>query len=252
MNDSNIFFEKDKEIIKEFNEKLIRGDKELKKHPHYIQQDLLPEPYMGNPDANVILLFANPGYGGKEKDDYNATKLKEKIFKNLTHANLDYPYYYLDPELYDSSSKSQPKFTEGAKWARRRMRELIDKIEPEELSQKVFTLQLHPYHSARFKKLNDSFKGYNYTMSLFEDAIERAEKKNALIVCARSYQHWNNEYKKIKKNPDLDMMEDLGDNFMKMLNPRTTYFSPKHFGKEQIGNDKFKKLIEYLKKPLQK
>lgn len=246
---SNIFFDGDKDIINKFNEKLkIKGADKLEDHDYYIHPDLLPEPYMGNPDANVILLFANPGFGGKEKDDYKATGLREKIFNNLTHSNLDHPYYYLNPELYDSTSKGQPKFTEGAKWARRRMSELFDKIKAEELSQKIFTLQLHPYHSARFKKLNDSFKGYNYTMSLFENAIERAEKKNALIVCARSYKHWNEEYKKIKKNQELDMMKDLGDNFMKMLYPRTTYFSPKHFGEEEIGNNNFNKLIEYLKK----
>ena len=86
----NIFFEADKDIINRFNEKLnVKGSDKLEDHDYYIHPDLLPEPYMGNPDANIILLFANPGFGGKELGDYKATELENAIFKNLTHENFE-------------------------------------------------------------------------------------------------------------------------------------------------------------------
>lgn len=238
------YFEEDKKIIDEFNLKLTN-------HPHFIHSDLMPEPYMGNPKANVVLLFANPGYGKNERTDYEIPGFKKAIENNLTHSNKKYPYYYLNPDFVHISSNGESKYTDGGKWVRQRMREIIEEVGEEALSQKIFTIQLHPYHSARFKPLKESFEGYEYTMSLFGNAIERAEKGNALIVCARSYKYWNEEYKKLKKNKDADLKKDLGKNFIKMLYPRTTYFTSKHFGEGEEGEKFFKKLMEYIKKPLQ-
>ena len=69
--ESDLFFEKDKQIIERFNLSLKQKPNiKLEDHDYYIHPDLLPEPYMGNLDANVILLFANPGYGKNEKADY--------------------------------------------------------------------------------------------------------------------------------------------------------------------------------------
>lgn len=250
--ESNIFLERDKKIIERFNLNLKQKlNIKLEDHDYYIHPDLLPEPYMGNPDANVILLFANPGYGKNERTDYGILGFKEAIINNLTHSKSKYPYYYLNPDFRHPSSNEELKYTDGGKWVRQRMGEIIDEIGAEALSQKIFTIQLHPYHSARFKPLKESFEGYEYAMSLFGNAIEKAEKGNALIVCARSYKYWNDEYKKLKKNHDADLKKGVGDNFIRMLYPRTTYFTPKHFGEGKEGEENFKLLIEYINKPLQ-
>ena len=130
------------------------------------------------------------------------------------------------------------------------MKELIDEIKLEELSKKIFTLQLHPYHSVKFKPVKENFVGYDYTMSKFKRAVERAKAGEALIICARSYKYWNKEYQNLDPTRNTDLKTQLNENFIEMLFPRTTYFTPKHFGKEEVGKENFKKLIEYLNKPV--
>lgn len=240
------YFEEDKKIIDEFNLK-------LENNPHFIHSDLMPEPYMGNPKANVILLFANPGYGANERIDYTIPKFKKAIENNLTHSNTEYPYYYLNPEFKHQPSNGKSKYTDGGKWIRDRTKVLSAelKIEDKELAKKIFTLQLHPYHSARFKNVKKPFKGYEYSMSLFSNAIERAKKGEALIICARSYKHWNAEYQKLnKKNEGKDLKKDLENNFIEMLHPRSVYFTTKNLGKDEEGNENFQKLVAKLKQPL--
>lgn len=226
--ESDLFFEKDKKIIERFNEK-------LENHPHYIYSDLLPEPYMGNPKANVILLFANPGYGKNERADYKIPGFQNAIINNLTHFNKEYPYYYLNPDFVHQSSDGKPKYTDGGKWVLDRTRELRKElnINEKELSEKIFTIQLHPYHSEKFKPVKEKFVGYQYTMSLFFDAVERALKEEALIVCARSYRYWNTEYQN-RYGENADLIKDLGTNFIKMQNPRSVYFTSKNLGEENF------------------
>ena len=59
--------------------------------------DILPEPFLGRPDAPVVLLNLNPGYSGDEErfhhlDDY----FRETALANLAHREQEYPFYFLD------------------------------------------------------------------------------------------------------------------------------------------------------------
>lgn len=249
----NIFLEKDKKIIEQFNLRLKqKPNLKLEDHDYYIHPDLLPEPYMGNPDANVVLLFANPGYGKNERTDYSISGFKDAIIKNLTHSKSDYPYYYLNPDFIHPPTNGKPNYSDGGKWVRQRMKEILIKIDEKELTKKIFTIQLHPYHSAKFKPVTEKFVGHEYTMSKFKNAVERAKDRKALIICARSYKHWNKEFQNLDPINNTDLKTQLNGNFIEMLFPRTTYFTPKHFGKGEIGNKNFETLLEYLKGTLPK
>lgn len=245
--ESDLYTKDDRNNIEVFNSKLGR-------HPKYIDLDLLPEPYMGNPKAKIILLFANPGYGSNETKEYDEIpRFKETIIKNLTHSNEDYPYYYLNPNFTRKSLKGETIFTDGGKWILDKTKKLRkdSELTLEEFSTKIFTLQLHPYHSAEFKPLNKPYKGYEYTMQLFSKIIDRAIKGDALIICARAYKEWNKEYQKLNNNDkSKDLKIDLKTNFVQMLHPRKLYFTPKHLGKDSEENDNYEKLITELKKPL--
>ncbi len=228
------YFEEDKKIIDKFNSK-------LEKNPHFIHSDLMPEPYMGNPKANVILLFANPGYGKNERNDYKIPGFQDAIINNLTHSNKEYPYYYLNPGFVHPSSDGKPKYTDGGKWVLARTKKLRKElnIDEKELSKKIFTIQLHPYHSEKFKPVKEKFVGHQYTMYLFFDAVERAIKGEALIVCARSYSYWNTEYQ-MRYGENADLINDLKTNFIKMKYPRSVYFTSKNLGEENFNNLKNK------------
>lgn len=245
--ESDLYTKNDRSNVEVFNSKLGR-------HPKFIDLNLLPEPYMGNKNAKVILLFSNPGFGGNETTEYNEIpKFKETIIKNLTHANEEYPYYYLNPNFTRKSIKGETIFTDGGKWILDKTKQLRKDsgLTLEEFSTKIFTLQLHPFHSAEFKALNKTYKGYEYTMQLFSDSIDRAIKGEALIVCARAYKEWNKEYQKLNNNDkSKDLKIDLNTNFVQMLHPRKLNFTPKHFGKDSEENDNYKKLITELNKSL--
>ena len=74
----------------------------------------------------------------------------------------------------------------------------------------------------------------------------RAKNRKALIICARSYKHWNNEFQNLGPIKNTDLKTQIKGNFIAMLFPRTTYFTSKHFGEDEVGTNNFKKLIKYL------
>ena len=256
LKEPDYYFQEDKEQIDEFN-------KTLGPHPYFIDMNLLPEPWIGNKEANVILLFTNPGLKGNEADNYQnkeyGKEFKEALCKNLIHGNKEYPYYYLNPKF---------KKTDGAVWLKQRLTDLVaelynldkdrvwEQLSDEDLqllSQKLFTLQLHPYHSAAYKKLKKQFKSHSYTMQLLDNAVEKAKQGKAIIICVRSYKEWNSCYKEYKKiNSKVDYLRKESEpNFIELKypssdkTPRTPYFKRSYF-KDQD----FEELLKKLKDPI--
>lgn len=249
MNEPNYYNEDDEKIIDAFNIKTkIAFDKYCADgNPHFIDKNLLPEPYMGNPKANIILLYSNPGISSSksEEHEHKEEKFRSALIKNLTHEEVEFPYYYLNPD---------PKFkeTSGAKWILQRIDEIItilnDDIKEEKLykllSNNFFTLQLHPFHSREFQPIKDSFSKDAYTMQLFMDAIDRVKKQEALMICTRSYAEWNKAYR--EKTGAKENLEGI-TNFIRTKNARSPYLT-----KGNLGEDNFNKLIKKLKEFLPK
>ena len=156
------------------------------------------------------------------------------MIKNLTHKNKKYPYYYLHSDLKDS---------DGGKWLRTRMKELIaGKEENAELiSKRIFTLQLHPFHSKKFKDFNfeTPLSVDAYTMSLFKNSVEKAKNGDGIIVCIRSYDEWNKRFKK-EFDTNKNLQEYLGKNFIRLKTPktdktpRTPYFKKSFFHEDDF------------------
>ena len=91
----------DRSIIDAFNARYA-------KTKFAIQTQLLPEPFIGDPDARVYLLNLNPGYEPKEDDVYHAdVAFRTAIIDNLNHKTVAVPLYFFDPRL-----KKAP----GSKW----------------------------------------------------------------------------------------------------------------------------------------
>jgi len=219
----NFYTIEDKKTIEAFNAK--QKNDEFK-----IDLELFPEPYMGDPKANITLLFTNPGKKGNEKDNYKKFKrFEDALLKNLTHDNEEYPYYYLHEDLKES---------DGGKWLRTRMKDLIDGKEENAklISESIFTLQLHPFHSKKFKDFNfkNPLSVDAYTMSLFKKAVEKAKNGGGIIICIRSYDDWNRRFKR-EFDTNEDLQEYLGNNFIKLKTPntdktpRTPYFKESFF-----------------------
>jgi hypothetical protein len=181
--------------IKSFNDKVKENFK--------YKLDLLPEPYIGNLDAKIIVLALNPGFN--ENDIYYHSKETFKLIHqiNITQDNTEFPFYYLNPIL-----KEMP----GSVWWHNKLHWLIDKFEPKTISKSICCLQYTPYHSKEFKYTKETLETQKFTKKILESHM----KRNSLIVLMRSRKIWT------ELCPALQEYK----NVIKMKNPRNPTFSP--------------------------
>jgi len=243
INDKSSIEEMNRQSQKEFEIRCQTGD------PYFIDTELMPEPYMGNQNANIIFLFSNPGLTAdkREHDDHANPELKKTLIKNLTHQNEEFPYYYLDPKF---------KKTAGGEWIRTRIKQVIELLTAEfknknedevikAISNSIFTIQLHPFHSREYKTLKGNFFGHDYTLELFSNAVERVKKKDAIMICTRSYEEWNKVYK-AKENTIENLDELPMDYFTKTKSPRSPHITKANFVNPKV----FDRMIEIISKKL--
>lgn len=110
-----------------------------------------PEPFIGNPDAGIYILLANPGRDMRnEKATLQLIEnsgLHTSILKNLNHdfSDVGFPFYFLDPVFKDHP---------GAKWWRNGFNKLIenDCERQQSIAKEVFGVELYGYHSAKCER----------------------------------------------------------------------------------------------------
>lgn len=146
--------------------------------PHRLHLEVPPEPFIGNPEASVVLLLLNPGYSDEDFCAYNDPTLDEASRLNRQHGLQDspYPFYYLDPRFQAYS---------GSEWWRRHLRRLIDDCGLESVARNVACIEHFPYHSQRYPG-KVSVPSQYYGFHLVEQAIER----DAVIVLVRGKGPW--------------------------------------------------------------
>ncbi|HEY2826149.1 MAG TPA: hypothetical protein VGJ04_00995 [Pirellulales bacterium] len=143
-----------------------------------VHLSVLPEPFLGRPDAPVVLLNLNPGWN-KDKDPVNHSRPEfiKRNRGNLLHKPSDYPFYLLDPKL-------RPNRTN---WWEERLGSLIQAVGLEAVAQNVLCVEYFPYHSKRYKKC-ERLPSQDYSFTLARDAVER----NAVILLMRGKRRWTN------------------------------------------------------------
>lgn len=168
--------DQDKYIIKELNY-LYGGT--LKK----IQTQMLPEPFIGDINAQILILTKNPGFD--EENDlvwHTDERLQRLAMANLHQEKSDYPFYFLNPEIEKSP---------GAKWHYGKLKELIKGTSLENVANNVCSIPSFPYHTEQFsgipKKVSDEIlPSQRYTRYLIREAI----KRQAVIIMASGKKEW--------------------------------------------------------------
>jgi len=127
---------------------------------------LFPEPFIGDPEAPVYLLNLNPGFNESDKEDME--DLKNYIFKNYKHKC---PFYYLNDNL---------KETNGGKWWRQRLGELIEECGIKKVANNVFCIEYFPYHSNKWTSGKVCIPSQEYNQALIEKAI--TERKLFIVM----------------------------------------------------------------------
>ncbi len=192
---------------------------------------LLPEPYLGNPDAKIYLLNLNPAVDDlldlKDPPEVKSIwdRYKEHVLCNYVFYDESYckfckrleeyrnfRFYHLDPYY---------KYFQGFWWWYKKLKPLIDKVIEdlhistdkalEKVANSIFNVELIPYHSDKFinvpKENLEKLKSSNYNKELVENAL----KENKIIIVMQGYPKWsefvprlsrsNNVYKLKSRNP---------------------------------------------------
>jgi len=138
--------------------------------------ELLPEPFLGNPLAPVVLLNLNPGYSPDDITYHRQPAFIKLSRANLNHQLSDYSFYLLNPSV------SAP----GRVWWDKKLRSLIRDTSREILANNLTCVEFFPYHSIKFGYHNLHLPSQEYSFYLVRQAMAR----NAVIILMRSRNLW--------------------------------------------------------------
>ncbi|MCH7764489.1 MAG: hypothetical protein IIB95_12255 [Candidatus Marinimicrobia bacterium] len=162
--------ESEKEQILTFNE----SAKPIVKIQHHV----LPEPYIGNPDAPVILLNLNPGYADEDIEYYQTEFVFRLWRKNLFHQTMEYPFYILHPEFDQDLG--------GTRWWRLKLRQMIEICGVKKVANNICCIEYFPYHSMRYKPLKTVLESQEYNFEM----VRKILRNQAIIVMMRREKNW--------------------------------------------------------------
>jgi hypothetical protein len=154
---------------------------------HRIHTDLLPEPYVGSPDAEIVLLNLNPGCSLKAGERDEPKRLRKAWGKNLLHRETEYPFYPLDPDLQDTSI---------ARWWRGALGDLLEEFDASLIAKHLFCVEFAPYHSHKYKTLgNPRLLSQRYNFQLVRECI----KHGSVVIAMRHAESWLEEVPKLER-----------------------------------------------------
>lgn len=190
-------------FILEIDKKIVDKHNQNAGHEFQVVGNMYPEPYLGNHDAEIVLLNLNPGFGGEEdlKNHKENKQFVTLVKKNLRQDDLEHPFIFLDPNISE---------TPGYKWWNARLRTLVEKVGRKKLAESLLCLEFFPYHSKKynFKELVPS---QEFNFYLLKEAI----KRDAIIISFRSLSKWSSAVPELKDYKSLYQLNS----------PQSVYFT---------------------------
>lgn len=150
----------------------------------------LPFPFMGRPDAPVVLLHLNPGVQPGDLDEQVAPGFATRYRANLAHAPMGLPCFLLDPAL-----RSHP----GHGYWTRHLRSLIQAVGLTRAASGLLILEWFPYASPRAPRHFPRLESQRYTAAL----LERSLHSGALVLGLRAVARWEQEIPRLADYPNL-------------------------------------------------
>jgi hypothetical protein len=148
-------------------------------HPnemYALQEKVLPEPFIGNTKAQIVLLNLNPGFDDHDPEDHARSEFQALLRNNYSQSPLDYPFYFLDPQ-FDSG---------GRRWWERKLGCLLGIVERTQLARALLCVEYFPYHSRRFRHGSLELPSQEFGFDLVRSAI----KRKALVLFMRGRKMW--------------------------------------------------------------
>lgn len=176
---------------------------------------LLPEPYIGNPDAPVYLLNLNPSVDDLMdlEDPKEIEPLKERLRAHIlcnyvlydTTAGFDseefqkFPFYHLDPNY---------KCFQGFWWWYRKLRRLMEEMRRPGKSKyesfkivanSVFNVEFLPYHSKCYFDVGSILPSQEFNFDLVRSALGQQK----IIVIMKGESHWTKEIPQLSRSNNV-------------------------------------------------
>ena len=175
--------------------------------------DLFPEPFIGDPDADVYLLNGNPGFSDLDSC-FSCSSALSSIMKGIySHKIKD--FLWNDPNNPIKATCPITKRTiiaQGQVYWQKRLKELSKAVNSYHL--KLFNLEFYPYHSKTFLPfMQKPLPSFDYTRDLVNDAIS----KGKMIIILRHKDEWENAI------PGLNKYRTYS-----LTNPRSSYLTKRN------------------------
>jgi hypothetical protein len=175
----------DKDKVEAFNK--VKGCH----HRHFLHLNFIPEPYVGNPDARLVLLGNNPGVA--DPPGKSAFRLEPafatRMRNNLLHQLSDrFPFLYLDPDIIPSDKL----------WWEYKLKHIFEEFGNKDIAKAVmariiFAGEFFLYVSHKFGHGKLCLPSQKYSFELVRNAM----KWEAVIVLTRGEKRW------LKATPEL-------------------------------------------------
>jgi hypothetical protein len=162
----------DAAVVRDYNE---RASDDHKLHI----DELLPEPFVGNPEAPVVVLGNNPGFNSDRAHYKQEACFLVRMRANLLHETLDCPFVFFDPRV---DPELRP-------WWERKLKGLLDFFTHNQLAASILAIEHFPYPSRRYPprwRGGLPSKAQDYSFDLVRKALER----KAVIVLTRGKRRW--------------------------------------------------------------
>lgn len=186
-------------FISKSDEPIVRHYNRISAKSYIFHPELIPEPFIGNKDAPVVALNANPGYDPADNPVHSNPLTRKIMCDSLVHNYQG--FYYLSDQFIGSK---------GRVWWMKKLNSLILHSGLDDVFRNLLVIEAMAYHSEKFKFVN--LPSQEYSCFLVRMAISR----NALIIVMRSKKIW------FSLVPELNYYNNL----VIMKNCQQPYFSP--------------------------
>ena len=187
----------DEQAVRAFNAGASEG--------HRLQIDqLLPEPFIGDPEAPVLLLSNNPGFG-RNVALRQQPEFMSRVRDGLSLRPLPYPFIYLEPQ-----------YTNTGQWWRQKLKCLLQRFGDEVVARSVCNVVFFPYASRTFGHWRCELPSQAFGFRLVQRAVER---RAAIVLMRRGQWKWWRD-----RVPGLDGYRNL----VVLRNPQMPSVSPKN------------------------
>lgn len=167
----------------------------------HVKTDVMPEPFVGRPDAPVVLLNGNPGYDASMDMPLHGNPQFRRLSRtNLEHGPSAFPFFLLNPEIGQLAQDLHLARAGGYQWwFRHFIRPILHSVNVPEGSPRADIIQRNvahhalvvealPYHSQKGVTARDMpvpSQGYSH------DLVHQAIARGALLIVMRARSYWN-------------------------------------------------------------